>query len=200
MDLNFFEIRMPEHLSSAKVARFAGRCLRVVRPVRRLDTCGASAVEFAIVAAPFFALMIAIFEISISFFVQQTLETAGERASRQLMTGKAQTSNMTQAQYKALVCANLPDFMHCDRLIVDVRSGNLYSQMNMSPLAITFNGSGKPSADTRFAPGKGGEITVSKIMYVWDGNSGPLGFSLSNMANGSRLITAVNVFKTEIYT
>lgn len=191
---------MPEHLTSAKsVVRFAGRLLRGRRPVRRLGTRGATAIEFAIVAAPFFALMIAIFEISISFFVQQTLETAGEKASRQLMTGKAQKSNMNQTQYKALVCSKLPKFMKCDRLIVDVRSGNLYSQMNMSPLAITFNGSGQPSADTQFAPGKGGEITVSKIMYVWEANSGPLGFSLSNMANGSRLITAVNVFKTEIH-
>ena len=53
-------------------------------------TRGATAVEFALVAAPFFALLIAILQTALIFLAQQVLQTATTEAARLVMTGQAQ--------------------------------------------------------------------------------------------------------------
>ena len=60
----------------------------VRRFVRQQD--GAAAVEFALVAAPFLALIFAILETALVFFAGQALETAVANSSRLIMTGQAQ--------------------------------------------------------------------------------------------------------------
>src|SRR5471032_2864150 len=76
------------------------RALR--RFVRREN--GATAVEFALVATPFIALLIAILETALVFFAQQVLQTATTQTSRLIMTGQAQTQNLTAAQFQQAVC------------------------------------------------------------------------------------------------
>src|ERR1700730_5541437 len=46
-----------------------------------------AAVEFALVAAPFLALLIAILEVGLVFVAQQVLQTATTQASRLILTG-----------------------------------------------------------------------------------------------------------------
>jgi hypothetical protein len=36
-------------------------------------------------------------------------------------------------------------------------------------------------------------------MYLWDTQKGPLGFDLSTLSGGKRLLIATSVFKTEPY-
>ncbi len=36
-------------------------------------------------------------------------------------------------------------------------------------------------------------------MYVWDVQAGPLGFDLSTLSRGKRLLITTSVFKTENY-
>ena len=50
------------------------RAMRRSGFIRRKD--GSAAVEFALVAAPFFALIFAVFEIGYAFLAQQVLQTA----------------------------------------------------------------------------------------------------------------------------
>ena len=56
----------------------------VRRLVKRED--GTVAIEFAFVAMPFFALLVATIETSLIFFAGQTLETAVADAGRMIMT------------------------------------------------------------------------------------------------------------------
>lgn len=37
------------------------------------------------------------------------------------------------------------------------------------------------------------------MMYLWDTQKGPLGFDLSTLSGGKRLLIATSVFKTEPY-
>ena len=76
------------------------RLLRI-RTVRRFarGEDGIAAVEFGIVAAPFLALMFAIMETAIVVFASQTLETAVADSARLIMTGQAQSSSFTEAQF-----------------------------------------------------------------------------------------------------
>ena len=67
---------------------------------------GSAAVEFALVAPVFFALLFAIIETAIVFFAGQVLETVTQDSARLIMTGQAQTAAYTQAQFKTNVCGH----------------------------------------------------------------------------------------------
>jgi fumarylacetoacetase len=58
---------------------------------------GSAAVEFALVAPVFFALLFAIIETAI--FASQALETMTQESARMILTGQAQTASLTQAQF-----------------------------------------------------------------------------------------------------
>src|SRR5581483_4308407 len=63
-------------------------CLRRLRTLGR-DCRGGPIMEFALVAAPMVALMIATLETAFTYFAQDALETAAETAARSIMTGQA---------------------------------------------------------------------------------------------------------------
>lgn len=164
------------------------------------DARGSTAIEFAFVAGPFIALLIAILQTSLTFFAQQNLETVAEKAGRQLFTGTAQSSGMTQAQFRDSVCSKLPVFMKCANLMVDVQVATAFSNANTATPTLTYDSSGNVTNPWVYKPGGPGEITVLKTMYVWDVQSGPLGFDLSTLSKGKRLLITTNVFKTEPYS
>ncbi|HEX8484201.1 TadE/TadG family type IV pilus assembly protein [Sphingomonas sp.] len=166
----------------------------------RRDVRGVTAIEFGFVATPLMAIIIAILQVTLTFFAQQNLETASERAVRKLMTGVAQTSGMTREQFKSLVCAGLPAFMKCQNVMVDVRTATTFSSANTAAPTITYDSNGNPNNSWSFAPGGAGAITIVQIMYVWDVQKGPLGFDLATMSRGKRLLRATSVFKTESYS
>jgi hypothetical protein len=51
----------------------------------------------------------------------------------------------------------------------------------------------------QYNPGSPGQIVVVRAMYQWPVFLGPLGFNLSNLANGDRLLMATATFKNEPY-
>ena len=81
----------------------------VLRRFRR-NRRGSAAVEFALVAPVFFALLFAIIETAIVFFASQVLETVTQNSARQIMTGQAQDANYAQANsFKdRIVCSSGP--------------------------------------------------------------------------------------------
>jgi Flp pilus assembly protein TadG len=175
---------------------------RLANPLKRLrsEQRGAALIEFAFVVGPFMALLVAVLQTSLTYFAQQNLETTAEKSVRQLLTGSAQNSNMTQAQFKALACTNLPAFMKCANLIVDVQVASNFSSANIGVPTLTYDSNGNISNTWGYSPGVPGQITVARIMYIWDVSKGPLGFDLSTMSSGKRLLIATSVFKTEPYT
>jgi Flp pilus assembly protein TadG len=190
----------PEHLDAAM--RF--RSIRAL-PARRSaarrsligDHRGAAALEFALVAGPLFAVMTAIFQVTLTFFAQQVLETASEKAVRQLLTGSAQRSGMTRDQFKTLVCSKLPGFMKCANVMINVRAATSFSAADTARPTITYDSTGNPNNTWTFAPGNAGQITVAQVMYIWSVQSGPFGFDISTMSGSRRLLVATSVFKTE---
>ena len=66
---------------------------KILRRFRR-NRAGSAAVEFALVAPVFFALLFAIIEVATYFFASQVLETITQDSARVLMTGQAQTSQV----------------------------------------------------------------------------------------------------------
>ena len=180
----------------------AARRLKWARARLRLlarDTHGATLVEFAFIVGPLIGLLVAILQTSLTYFAQQNINTTAEKATRLLMTGSAQQAGMTQPQFKAAVCTRLPAFMKCANVIVDVQTASSFSAANTGNPTITFDGAGNVSNTWAFDPGDPGEITIARVMYVWDVSKGPLGFDLSTMSSGKRLLVSTSVFKTEPY-
>ncbi len=169
---------------------------------------GAAILEFALVAAPFLALLIAILETALTFYAQQSIQTATETAARSLMTGATQSadataSGMTNAQlaarFKTTACAGLPTFLSCSKLLIDVEHANTFTSISTAAPRITFDANGNPSNNFIYDTGAAGDIVIIRLMYLWPVSSGPLGFSLANVSNNTHLLIGTSVAKTEPY-
>lgn len=78
---------------------------------------GATAIEFALLAIPFFMLLFAILELAIIFFISSTLSHAVSETGRQMRVGNFQ--NCGQAAFKAMVCEEMAGVGSCNRLRID---------------------------------------------------------------------------------
>lgn len=161
------------------------------------DSKGATAVEFALVAAPFLALIIALFQTFLVFFAQQLLETVANQSARLVMTGQVQTQNMDQATFKQQVCGKIRIFFNCSSLMVDLQVANSWSTANTGMPTLTYNSNGNVNNSWQFNAGHAGDIVVLRVMYVWPVVLGPLGFNLSNLSTGNRLLMASAAFQNE---
>ena len=75
------------------------RSRRFFRQYRRSQS-GVTAIEFAMVAPPFFALMMAIFEVGIMLFSEYVIEHGVSKASRMIRTGEVQTADLGDALHR----------------------------------------------------------------------------------------------------
>ena len=166
----------------------------------RRDERAATAVEFAILSVPLFALILGSLQLSMIFYVGQLLQTAAVSASRELMTGADQQASppLTAAQYQADVCSFAPIVFTCNNIVVDVESASSYSTLNTAPITITYNSSGQPNQGA-YSPGTPGQITIVRVMYSWPVIASPLFPGLANQSNGNHLLVGTSVFKTEPY-
>jgi len=164
------------------------------------DRRGAAIIEFAFVAAPLMALLMAITVTSTVYFAQAGLETATEAASRVLMTGTAQSGGYGATQFKQAACNALPPYMSCANLLVDVQSASSFSAINTAAPSITFGSNGNVSNSFSYSPGNAGDIVIIRLMYIWKVPTGPLGFNLATLGNGQRLLMATSVAKTEPFS
>jgi len=176
-------------------------CAKPLRPFRRLvkNDSGATAVEFSIVAAPFLALLVGLFQTGLVFLAGRELDQAVAEASRHIMTGQAQTSNMTKAQFNSWVCQNIYALFNCNNLMINVNTYASFSSASTSAPSLTYNAQGQVNNTWNYNPGGPGDIVVVQVMYQWPVVLGPLGFNLSNLANGDRLLMATAAFKNEPY-
>ncbi len=164
------------------------------RFVRQQD--GAAAVEFALVAAPFLALLFAIIETAVVFFANQTLEATAAEAARLVMTGQAQTANYTQGDFKNAVCARVYGLFDCaNGMTVDVKTYASFSNYNYTPPVSN----GVLNTTTAYTPGGPGCIVVVTLYYQWPIFVSMYNTALSNLSGNKRLLVATSVFRNEPY-
>jgi Flp pilus assembly protein TadG len=156
---------------------------------------GSPAVEFALVAAPFVALMVAIMQVGLIYFAQEALESAVEQTARLVLTG--QSTSMTQTQFATALCNNSPGLFTCANFMIDLQPATSFASANVTQPTLTFNGSGQVSNTWQYNVGAPGDIMVMRVMYEWPVFLGPLGFNLSNEPNSKLLMMATSVFRNE---
>jgi Flp pilus assembly protein TadG len=162
------------------------------------DTRGAATIEFALCAAGFLALLIGTLQIAVVFFVQNVVQTVTETIARQVLTGQI-SSGTTRDQFRVRACDNLPAFLTCRNLYVDVRKLPNLNSVGSLDIGVSVNAAGQVTDATRFELGGAGDILVLRLLYNWPIGTAPLGLKLSNQDSGSRLIVGTMAFKAEPY-
>lgn len=178
------------------------------RPPRRLrrlllrrftkDRRGVAAVEFGLVAMPFFAVLFAILEVALAFWTGQVLETLVSNASRQIYTGQFQQANagrstaeMAEA-FKNLICGDSAGLFDCDgKLKVDVRTYASFPGPITAPVTdgrMDTNGWG-------YRDSRPLEIVVVRAAFEHPVFTSFIGHG--TLANGNRLIMATATFRNE---
>lgn len=158
---------------------------------------GTSAVEFAMIALPFLAIIFATLQMAILLMAQEELETAVEKSGRLVLTGQVQNQNMTQAQFTNTICSNLVELFNCSNLMLNMQTATSLSAANPAAPTLTFGSNGQVTNTWSYQPGSPGSIVVLQVMYQWPVFGGLLGFNLSNLPNGNHLLMATSVFKNE---
>jgi Flp pilus assembly protein TadG len=185
---------MRARLSRAGRRSFA--CIAARQFIRQQD--GATTVEFAMVAAPFLAMIFAIIETAVVFFAGQTLETAGADSARLIMTGQAQTQGYDQAAFKAAVCAKIYGLFNCSAgLYVDVKNYSTFSSINTAK-PVDSNGN-LQTGSFGYSPGGPCSIVVVRLMYQWPVYVSLVGLNLADSAGSKRLLMSTIAFRNEPY-
>jgi Flp pilus assembly protein TadG len=161
----------------------------------RRDQQGATAVEFALIALPFFALLFAILETALIFLVGQALETATEDSARLIRTGQAQQQGFDEEDFRTSICDQVVLLYKCpSKLVLDVRTEDNFAGVDLStPVA----GGQLADDDFGYDDGNGESIVVVRAFYEWPTLTQFLGGGFTKLANGNHLLTAAAAFRNE---
>lgn len=172
-------------------ARMRDRFVRYAR-----DNRGVAAVEFALIAAPFFFLIFGLLEVCMIFIMAAILDHGVANAARPLRTGAAQSAGMSAEEFREALCSEMMGMMDCDnRLFFDVQTVSGFSSTpSGSPLDVAGL---IDDEDFGFAPGGPNEIVAVRVFYEWDLFTPGMTAPLANMAGNKHLIQSNAVFRNE---
>jgi len=157
---------------------------------------GSTAVEFAMIALPFFFMMFAILELGLVFVIDSVLENATAETSRLIRTGRAENSAMTAEQFKTSLCGRMSVFQNdCNaRATVDVRVIPNFSTPNPpDPMA---SGSFQTTA-LGYDDGSAGSTMLIRVWYKQPLVTPFMNEGLSRLRDGSAYLTTTAVFRNE---
>ncbi|ALK10524.1 TadE/TadG family type IV pilus assembly protein [Blastochloris viridis] len=169
-----------------------------VPAIRRLGASadGSAAVEFAIVAMPFLAVLLAILETGLFMWASQVLDTATTLASRKILTGQAQNGNFTRDRFKSELCSQIVGLIDCSKVILDVQSSSGWGSIGMDPPVTA--GEVVATGQT-YDPGTAGDVVMVRAVYQYPLLMRTFGLSFADLDNGNRLLVSTVVFKNEPY-
>lgn len=158
------------------------------------DRKGASALEFAIVGAPFLLLLIGLFDIALLYIGNFALEQTVSEAARFIRTGQAQQWGETA--FKNRVCANAGPVLDCSHLSFDVRVFPDWAAVELTPPIDKE----KSNQTYSYEPGARNEIVVVRAFYEWPFlKNFPTAFDpqAPGSESGKRTLVATAAFRNE---
>jgi len=166
------------------------------------DESGTTAIEFGLVGVPFMMLCFGVITMGLYALTMHSLENGVERASRLIRTGQAQSSHMTEQQFKQKICENAANYIDCGaKMQVHIQSWADGQVMN--PISCLQNGvlSGGQSsaADLGNSSGGASRTVLVTVCYEWELAAILPFLKIGKMANGSALMQAASAFRTEPY-
>ena len=159
---------------------------------------GSAAVEFALIALPFFMLLFAILEVGLILLLDAVLETAATDAGRLVRTGQVQMQGITPEVIKNRFCAQMSVFANdCQtRATMDIRVVDSFSD----PIAPdpTKTNVFDPS-ELKIEPGNAGDTVLVRIWYKHQVVMPFLSQAISRMKSGEVYLTTTMAFRNEPY-
>lgn len=125
---------------------------------------GSAAVEFAMVAFPFFFLLFAAIETAVAMGGNVLLDNAVHNVARRVMTGQTQTADVTPENFKQSICDQVSFLLSCSTLKVDMRT---YATFADIPVDVPRRLGKLDDTGFCFDPGAQGDITVVRAFYAW---------------------------------
>lgn len=166
------------------------------------DKRGIAAVEFALIAMPFFFLIFGLLEVCVIFIMSSILEHAASEASRQIRTGQIQTAGHADPRQEFLddLCDELYGLMACDtgKLKLDVQTFTSFG--GTAGQTVPFDSTTNDVDDSGFGfnTGAQNEIVVIRVFYEWDLIIPIMSAPLDNMGGTNRrLLQATVAFRNE---
>ncbi len=171
------------------------RRIRFSRPRRAdlvADRSGATAVEFAMVAPAFLALLMAIAENGLVFLHQTTLDFATAETARDIRTGQVQIQGASAEDLHDEICTRMQSILAAtcaSDLYLDVRSFENFGEVNAPDPEEDGT---VDEDDTAFSPGAPGEVVLVRTFYRYG--------MITPMFTGVDYLGSTALFRNEPYS
>lgn len=167
------------------------------------DEAGTTAIEFAIVAAPFLMFIFALIGCAFYFFVLSSVEKGMDQASRLVRTGQAASSNMTVDQFKEKICDSAGNWVRCNKLQVFVNRfddwASVTPQACVDDNKTVISNSAPGGSPIATYAGSASDIVIVTACYKWDLTSKIPFLKIGNMDDGSFMLQTATAFRSEPY-
>lgn len=174
---------------------------------------GATAVEFALIALPFFAMLFGIMGVCQMFFWMFTMENAVWSASRDLRTGLYQTAaansryaglsgDSLKTEFKKAICEKAVIYSDCmAHSTVLVQAVSNFSTLSAPNCRTATNGLVSDSdAMAAFNAGSASSVVLVTLCHSWSFGAKLAFLTMGNkLSDGGVLIQASAAFRTEPY-
>lgn len=180
---------------------------------------GTAALEFAILAVPYFLMVFAILETCIAFAAEQMVSNTTESFARRIRTGQitfglGRSTDMNAPQFRNVLCDEISLLLECrsqevatpSKLYIDLRTFSDFSEI---PETLPMDSSGLYAdldpGNFTYAPGGAGKINMLRVIYRWEIVTDIMRPYLTNVrpASGGMprefLIVATSTFQNERY-
>ena len=181
----------------SKLSFFSGNIFPTMpKIIRRFknEEAGVTAIEFSILALPFFTLIFAIIETSVFFLAGQYLEASVDNVARKIRTGQLDDT-LTEAQFRQEVCDEAAIMFECSGLKLDMQVAATFDALD-DPPTPDADGNYDASSYGFTAPGAL-QIVQITATYEWPvitNLSAPL---RTNAAGRWALLNVISVMRTE---
>lgn len=142
---------------------------------------GAAAIEFAILAIPYFMIIFAIIETFVAFAAEQLVTNAVNTLGRQLRTGQItyqldRDSDMTVVEFRKAFCDEVGIMIQCSeteistpsKLYIDARTfANFGAIPKFIPRVSTADFSDIDPTSFKFTPGGPSTVNMLRAYYRW---------------------------------
>jgi len=143
---------------------------------------GAAAIEFAMLAIPYFMVIFAILETFIAFAAEELVSNAVDTMSRRMRTGQitynlGRSTDMSQTQFRQAFCNEISILISCSaseaatpsKLYLDVQTFSTFSAIPTTiPKVSTAKYSDINTAAFKYTPGGAGTVNMLRAYYRWE--------------------------------
>ncbi len=142
---------------------------------------GAAAIEFAILAIPYFIIVFAIIETFVAFAAEQLVGNAVDTMGRKLRTGAitvnhSSSTDMDRTQFRQAFCNEISILIRCsasevatpNKLWIDLRSFSSFQTMTTMAPGVPLTATGDLNTlAMAYAPGGANTTNMLRAYYKW---------------------------------